>query len=64
MWVLIIAIILVVSTFFAAYLAKAYTTDIGYGTFAKQVSMLLVMVTLVLSFIVDWRKGESNAKAI
>ena len=44
MWLLIIAVILVISTFFAAYLTLAYTNDIRYGTFAEQVSSPLVLV--------------------
>ena len=51
MLLVIAIIILVVATFFAAYLAEAYTTDLRIGTFAKQISMLLILVGLVLLFI-------------
>jgi tetratricopeptide (TPR) repeat protein len=52
MSLLIIAIIiLVVATFFATYLAEAYTTDIRVGTFAKCTSILFITVGLVLLFI-------------
>ena len=48
MWLLIIAItILAVATFFATYVAQAYTTNIRIGTFANQVSMLLVIASIV-----------------
>ena len=58
MWLLSIAIILVLATCFAAYLAEAYTTDTRIGTFAKLVTMLLVIVSVVSLFIATgWKVG-------
>ena len=58
MLLLIIAMIIgVVGMSFNRYLSVAYTSDWRIATFARQVSVLLVLGSWALLFIVDWKIG-------